>query len=88
MGAYAAAVAEARKGPAVIAGHFGLAAGVKSQERRVPLWALMLATAWLDVVFIPLYLLGIDHLQLTYHYQGRDFRLTDTAGKVVQGVLA
>jgi len=35
-----------------------------------------------------LYLLGIDHLQLTYHYQGRDFRLTDTAGKVVQGVLA
>jgi hypothetical protein len=35
-----------------------------------------------------LYLLGIDHKQLTFHYQGRDFRLTDTAGKVVQGVLA
>jgi membrane-bound metal-dependent hydrolase YbcI (DUF457 family) len=47
----------------VIAGHFGLAAGVKSQERRVPLWALMLATAWLDVVFIPLYLLGIETIE-------------------------
>jgi hypothetical protein len=35
-----------------------------------------------------LYLLGIDHKQLTYHYQGRDFRLTDTAGKVIQGIVA
>src|ERR1700761_3576416 len=35
-----------------------------------------------------LYLLGIDHKQLTFHYQGRDFRLTDTAGKVVKGVVA
>lgn len=35
-----------------------------------------------------LYLLGIDHKQLTFHYQGRDFRLTDTAGKVIQGILA
>ncbi len=35
-----------------------------------------------------LYLLGIDHLQLTYHYLGRDYRLTDTAGKVVKGVIA
>jgi hypothetical protein len=35
-----------------------------------------------------LYLLGIDHEQLTFHYQGRDFRLTDTAGKVIHSVLA
>jgi hypothetical protein len=35
-----------------------------------------------------LYLLGIDHEQLTFHYQGRDFRLTDTAGKVIHPVLA
>jgi hypothetical protein len=35
-----------------------------------------------------LYLLGIDHEQLTFHYQGRDFRLTDTAGKVIKGVIA
>jgi hypothetical protein len=38
----------------MIAGHFGLAAGVKGRERQVPLWALMLATVWLDIVFVPL----------------------------------
>ena len=33
-------------------------------------------------------LLGIDHTRLTYRYQGRDFRLTDVAGHVVDGILA
>ena len=31
--------------------------------------------------------LGIDHKRLTYKYQGRQFRLTDTAGRVVQKAL-
>jgi len=31
--------------------------------------------------------LGLDHLRLTYRYQGRDFRLTDIAGNVVQKIL-
>jgi hypothetical protein len=35
-----------------------------------------------------LYLLGIDHKQLTFQFLGRDYRLTDTAGKVIQGILA
>jgi hypothetical protein len=35
-----------------------------------------------------LHLLGIDHLKLTYPFQGRDFRLTDVAGNVVKGILA
>ena len=35
-----------------------------------------------------LHLLGIDHERLTYRYLGRDFRLTDVAGKVVESVLA
>jgi len=35
-----------------------------------------------------LHLLGIDHERLTYRYQGRDFRLTDVAGKVVNDILA
>ncbi len=35
-----------------------------------------------------LYLLGVDHKQLTFHYQGRDFRLTDVSGEVVKAVLA
>jgi len=33
-------------------------------------------------------LLGVDHERLTYRYQGRDFRLTDVAGHVVEGILA
>jgi hypothetical protein len=35
-----------------------------------------------------LHLMGIDHTKLTYKYQGRDFRLTDVHGKVVDAVLA
>jgi hypothetical protein len=35
-----------------------------------------------------LYLLGIDHTKLTYHYSGRDFRLTDTAGEVIHDIIA
>ena len=42
----------------MIAGHFGLAAAVKSHERQAPLWALMLATVWLDIIFVPLFLMG------------------------------
>lgn len=47
----------------MIAGHFGLAAAVKSRERQVPLWALMLATVWLDVVFLPLLAVGIETIE-------------------------
>jgi hypothetical protein len=32
--------------------------------------------------------LGIDHTKLTYKFQGRNFRLTDVSGKVVQNILA
>ncbi|MFN9273485.1 MAG: DUF1501 domain-containing protein, partial [Planctomycetia bacterium] len=35
-----------------------------------------------------LHLLGIDHERLTYRFQGRDYRLTDVAGKLVKGILA
>ena len=35
-----------------------------------------------------LHLLGLDHLKLTYRYNGRDFRLTDVAGEVVKPILA
>jgi hypothetical protein len=35
-----------------------------------------------------LHLLGFDHTRLTYRFQGRDFRLTDVAGQVVQKMLA
>ena len=35
-----------------------------------------------------LHCLGIDHERLVYRFQGRDYRLTDVHGEVVQGVLA
>jgi len=35
-----------------------------------------------------LHLLGFDHEKLTFRYQGRDFRLTDVHGKVVDGIVA
>jgi hypothetical protein len=33
-------------------------------------------------------LLGIDHERLTYKHQGRYYRLTDVAGKLVKGIMA
>jgi hypothetical protein len=35
-----------------------------------------------------LHLLGFDHTRLTHRFQGRDFRLTDVHGQVVDGILA
>ncbi len=48
----------------MIAGHFGFAALVKSRETQVPLWALMLATVWLDIVFVPLFVAGIESVEV------------------------
>lgn len=35
-----------------------------------------------------LHLLGIDHERLTYRYQGREFRLTDVHGRVIEELIA
>lgn len=35
-----------------------------------------------------LHLLGFDHKRLTYRFQGRDYRLTDVHGKVIDALLA
>ena len=35
-----------------------------------------------------LHLLGIDHERLTFRHSGRDYRLTDVYGRVVQEILA
>ena len=47
----------------MIAGHFGLAAGVKGRETEVPLWALLLASVWLDIIFVPLLLIGAEWIE-------------------------
>lgn len=44
----------------MIAGHFGLAVGMKKVAPRVPLWALLLGTFWLDIVFLGLATAGLE----------------------------
>jgi hypothetical protein len=40
-----------------------------------------------DLQATVLHLLGLDHLKLTFRFQGRDFRLTDVAGEVVAKLI-
>lgn len=35
-----------------------------------------------------LHLLGIEHTRFTFRHQGRDYRLTDVHGNIVQGLLS
>ena len=46
----------------MLAGHYALAAIVKSRQTQLPLWALMLATMLLDLVFLVLYFAGIEKM--------------------------
>jgi len=41
-----------------------------------------------DLHATALHLMGLEHTRLTYRFQGRDFRLTDVEGEVVQKLLA
>ncbi len=41
-----------------------------------------------DIQATILHLLGIDHTKLTFRFQGRDFRLTDIGGELIQKLLA
>jgi uncharacterized protein (DUF1501 family) len=40
-----------------------------------------------DIQATILHLLGLEHTRLTYRFQGRDFRLTDVEGKIVEKLL-
>jgi uncharacterized protein (DUF1501 family) len=53
--------------------------GFRSVENRVHIH---------DLHATMLYLMGINHEQLTYRYGGRDFRLTDVAGRIVHDIIA
>jgi hypothetical protein len=61
----------------VIAGHFGFAAVVKSRAPRAPLWALMLASVWMDVIFVPLFAAGIEPIE----------KLPGTSGGYGEGII-
>ncbi len=41
-----------------------------------------------DLQATVLQLLGVDHERLTYRFQGRDFRLTDVHGKIINPILS
>ena len=41
-----------------------------------------------DVHATILHLLGLDHLRLTYRFKGRDFRLTDVHGNIIDKIIA
>ncbi len=41
-----------------------------------------------DLQATMLHLLGFNHQQLTFRFQGRDYRLTDVHGEIVKGILA
>jgi hypothetical protein len=53
--------------------------GFKAVENRVHVH---------DLHATMLHLMGIDHEKLTYHYSGRDYRLTDVEGTVIKEILA
>ncbi len=41
-----------------------------------------------DIQATMLHLMGIDHEQLVYKFQGRRFRLTDVHGNVIKSILS
>jgi len=53
--------------------------GYKAIEKKVAIH---------DLHATMLHLLGLDHKRLTYRFGGRDMRLTDVHGNIVQGILA
>ncbi|AOZ94084.1 permease [Paenibacillus crassostreae] len=47
----------------MFAGHFGIAAIVKAKYQEVPTWALLISTQLLDILFVPLYISGIETME-------------------------
>lgn len=71
----------------MVAGHFGFAAIVKSREKSAPLWALMLATVWIDILFIPLVLAHLETMETIHKGYGGLLIHADYTHSIV-GMLA
>jgi hypothetical protein len=56
----------------MFAGHFGLAAIVKAKQPTVPLWALMISTQLLDIIFVPLYVSGVETIETIGNGHGKE----------------
>lgn len=44
----------------MFAAHFGVAAAIKAKTPEVPLWALMIGTQLIDIIFVPLLLIKVE----------------------------
>ena len=58
------------------------------RHRRLRLFAVENKVHMHDLHATILHLLGMDHKRLTFPFSGRDMRLTDVHGQVIEGVLA
>ena len=47
----------------MFAGHFGVAAAIKSKAPELPLWSLLVSTQLLDIAFIPFTLAGVESME-------------------------
>jgi membrane-bound metal-dependent hydrolase YbcI (DUF457 family) len=47
----------------MFAGHFGVAAVVKSKTPELPLWTLLVSTQLIDILFIPFSLAGLEYME-------------------------
>ncbi len=47
----------------MFAGHFGVAAAVKSKAPELPLWSLIVSSQLLDIAYIPFSLAGIERME-------------------------
>jgi hypothetical protein len=47
----------------MFAGHFGVAAAVKSKTPELPLWSLIVSSQLLDIAFIPFSLAGLERME-------------------------
>lgn len=47
----------------MIAGHIGVAVAAKSFDRKIPVWALLIATFMIDILFLVLWTLGLEKME-------------------------
>lgn len=45
-------------------GHYGISFATKKADPSIPLWVLFLAVQWLDVIWAPLVLLGVEKVRI------------------------
>lgn len=54
----------------MVLGHFGVAAAAKPAAPAVPVWAMMLASQAMDILFIPMVVLGLESITMGAYGQG------------------